>query len=247
MTFSHVLQKKPLYEQIVELIEAQIINGEIRVGDQLPIETEMAAQYQVSRTVIREAMKALKEKGWIETFVGKGTFVIDNVARGIDSSFELALRMDSGSSFKHLIEVRELLEPGIAALAAENASPEELAEIREAVHLMDKGIDLQDYETFLQGDFDFHVKIAQATGNPLIIMVLNRVVLLMRAQQEYHVYHEPSGGKNSQSNHKLILNALEKHDKEEAKLKMRNHILQVRMEVNNSTKTGKDFSPPRSK
>jgi GntR family transcriptional regulator, transcriptional repressor for pyruvate dehydrogenase complex len=238
MTTTHLLQKKPLYEQVIDLIEAQIISGEIRVGDQLPTENDLAAYYQVSRTVIREAMKALKEKGWIETHVGKGTFVIDNVARGIDSSFDLALRMDSGSSFGYLIEVREILEPEIAALAALRANDEQLAKIRSSVEMMEQGLENKEYKMFLQGDLDFHVSLAEATGNPLVLMILNRVVTLMRAQQEYHVYHEPSGGKKSQQNHQLIMEALEKRDPKASRICMREHIRQVRTDVDKADTAG---------
>lgn len=231
MTTFQLPQKKPLYEQVIELIEEQIISGEIQVGNQLPTENDLATKYQVSRTVVREAMKALKEKGWIETHVGRGTFVIENVARGIDSSFDLALRMDPGSSFGYLIEVREILEPDIAALAAMRASDEKIAEMRVAVEMMDIGLETHTYELFLQGDFTFHVKMAEATGNPLILMVLNRVVKLMREQQEYHVYHEPRGGEKSQHHHKLIMEAIEKRNPDEARSRMHEHIQQVRSEV----------------
>ena len=76
------------------MVETQIIDGEYRVGDRLPTEFQLASEYKVSRTVIREAMKVLKEKGWIETRPGRGTIVIDNVARGVRSSFDVAMRMD---------------------------------------------------------------------------------------------------------------------------------------------------------
>ena len=213
------------------MIETQIVNGEIRIGDQLPIEKELASRYRVSRTVVREAMKALKEKGWVETFVGKGTFVIDNVAKGIDSSIDLVLRMDPGSSFDYLIEVRQILEPEIAAMAAHCASDEQLLELREAVDLMSWGLVNNDNETYLRGDLEFHMGMAKAAGNPLVLMILNPVVKIMREQQEYHLYRVNTGGHRSQKNHQLIMNALEKHDEAAARKWMREHILQVRADV----------------
>lgn len=76
MTIPRLPRNKPLYEQVCELIETRIIEGDLRVGEKLPTENEMAEMYQVSRTVIREAIKALTEKGRIETRVAKGTFVV---------------------------------------------------------------------------------------------------------------------------------------------------------------------------
>ncbi len=232
MTTSHLPQNKPLYEQVVQLVESDIINGVYGVGDQLPTESEMAAKYQVSRTVVREAMKALKEKGWVQTFVGKGTFVIDDVARGIDSSLDLTLRKDSGRSFEYLIELREILEPEIAALTALHASDEQLARIRKSVDAMDQALAILDYESFLEGDLAFHVGIAEATGNPLILMFLRPVLKLMRAQQEYHLINVSTGGQKSQKNHQSIMAALEKHDVAAASKRMHEHILQVRTDVN---------------
>jgi GntR family transcriptional repressor for pyruvate dehydrogenase complex len=177
-------------------------------------------------------MKALKEKGWVKTFVGKGTFIVDNVTRGIDSSLDVALRMDPGSSFGYLIEVREILEPEIAALAAQRASDEQIARIREVVDKMSQALIKGDLVTFLEGDMDFHVRLAEATGNPLILMILNPVVKLMRDQQEYHVYNVSTGVQKSQNNHQMIMAALEKRNSAAARKRMYQHILQVRTDVN---------------
>lgn len=231
MTSFQLPHNRPLYEQLVERIESQIISGELGVGDQLPTEKELVSSYQVSRTVVREAMKALKEKGWVDTLVGKGTFVIDNVSRGIDVSFDLALRKAAGGSFGYLIEVREMIEPEIASLAAMRASDEQIAKVRDCVKMMQESLDKADYETFLKGDLAFHVQIAEATGNPLILMILYPVVKLMRVQQEYHVHHVTMGGQRSQVYHKLIIAALEKHDPVEARKCMQEHIWQVRADV----------------
>jgi len=228
-------QSKPLYEQVVELIEARIINGEYRLGDQLPTEFELAAQYRVSRTVIREAMKTLKERGWVDTRVGKGTFVIDNVSRGVGASFDVIVRRNPDLGFEHLIEVRELLEPGIAALAAERASAEQIQAMRQAVEQMEHAANnTADMDDFLAGDYTFHTLMAQATGNPLVPSILQPVVTLMRDQQKYHLYRVKGGYLKSQSHHRLIMEAIENHDPEAARQAMLGHIRQVSADVQQS-------------
>ncbi len=238
MDISHlqIPQSKPLYEQVVELLEARIMDGDFRVGDKLPTENELASMYMVSRTVVREAIKALRAKGWVETHPGKGTFVVSNIARGVDTSFDSAVRMSPDGGWGHLIEVRQMLEPEIAALAAIRANEEQLSKMRQAVEQMDRTLaeEPQDIHKFLEADFAFHMSMAEATGNPLVLMILNPVVKLMRDLQRYHYSRVKGGGKRSQQNHKLILESVQNRDPESARLHMRMHIQQVREDVEGS-------------
>jgi GntR family transcriptional repressor for pyruvate dehydrogenase complex len=225
-------QSKSLTDQIVELIENQIINGEYNVGDKLPTENELAAMYKVSRTVIREAIKILKQKGWVETFVAKGTFVVHNTIKGVQFSFDTAMRMQPEERFGYLIEVRLILEPEIAALAALRANKEEIAKMKQAVKLMDKALtDANKIDEFLNGDFTFHMTMAESTSNPLIHLILNPVVSLLRDVQEYHLFNVKGGDQKSQHHHRLIMNAIERHDPSEARLQMHNHIIQLRTDI----------------
>ncbi|MFH1028405.1 MAG: FadR/GntR family transcriptional regulator [Pseudomonadota bacterium] len=232
MTTIHPLRYRPLYEQVVELIEARIIDGDFRVGDQLPTENELAAMYMVSRTVIREANKILKEKGWVETRTGRGTFLVNNMAKSVQSSFDFAMRMKPEDRFSHLIEVRLILEPEIASLAAVRANADETARMQLAVSQMDKAItDGDNIDDFLKGDFAFHMALAESTGNPLVRMIIDPVVSLMRDFQEYHLSNVKGGKQRSQHNHKLVMEAIKRHDPEAARLRMYEHILQVRADV----------------
>jgi DNA-binding FadR family transcriptional regulator len=233
MTNLQLPQNKPLYEQVIELIETEIIGGNFHVGDRLPTEMEWAEKYKVSRTVIREAMKALKEKGWIETHVGKGTFVVDNVSKGVGASIDAFLRMDPDGGFEYLIEVREMLEPEIAELAARRASDYQIKQLEDAINQMSNALDHQNNkELFLAGDFLFHSILAESTGNPLVLMILNPVVNLMRAQQKFHLYHVQGGSYKSQQHHLLILEAIKKKDPAAARKHMHEHIRQVRADIN---------------
>ena len=234
MTIQQLPYHKPLYEQVCQLIEAQIINGELRIGDKLPTENELAELYKVSRTVIREAIKALKEKGWVETHVAKGTYVVQNVAKGVENSFDVAVRMKPEDRFRNLIQVRRILEPEIAALAASSASQEDIARMRQAVEQMEKAMESKnDIDAFLEGDFVFHMAMADATGNELIRLIIAPVVNLMRDIQTYHLSNVVGGNQRSQHNHKRIMEAIERHDPEAARACMFDHIIQVRDDIEN--------------
>lgn len=226
-------QSIPLYEQVAGMIETQIIGGEFRVGDRLPTEYELASNYRVSRGVIREAMKVLKEKGWVETRSGRGTIVIDNVTRGVRSSFDVAVRMDPDSGWGHLIEIRRMIEPEIAALAAERATPEQISQMRQAVEQMDHAVTANpvNVEEFLDADFNFHMTLAAATGNPLVMMIIHPVVKLMREQQAFHVSQIKGGAMRSQNKHHSIIDAIENRDSGAARANMSSHITQVREDI----------------
>lgn len=229
------LLSKSLYLQLAELIENKIISGVYRLGDQLPTEFEMAAQYGVSRTVVREAMKALKEKGWVETYVGRGTFIVDNSSRGVGTSFDVIVRRNPAQGFENLIEVREIIEPEIAAMAALRASSEQIEAMRAAVEQMERGLSpTGSMDDFLLGDVLFHKLIAESCGNPLILSIINPVVAMMREQQEFHLYRVKGGSSRSQINHRLILQAIQKRDPKAAHKHMLEHIRQVRQDVQDS-------------
>jgi DNA-binding FadR family transcriptional regulator len=231
MTIEQLPQNKPLYEQVCHLIESRIIKGEINVGDKLPTENELAVMYKVSRPVIREAIKALKEKGWVETLVAKGTYVVQNVAKGVENSFDVAVRMKPDERFSNLIQVRMILEPEIAALAAVKASQDEIARMRQAVCQMDEAVINADVDTFLKADFAFHMAMAESTGNRLIHLIMAPVVNLMRDVQKYHLSNVVQGNQRSQRNHKRIMKGIERHDPDHARLCMYEHIVQVRDDI----------------
>jgi GntR family transcriptional repressor for pyruvate dehydrogenase complex len=238
-------ENKPLYEQVVALIEEQILGGDLRVGDRLPTENELAVMYKVSRTVIREAMKTLKERGWVETLPAKGTFVVNHVARGVGLSFDRAIRNAPDGGYGYLIKVREILEPEIAALAAVEANPEQLTAMRDTIskmnHILSTGYDL---EEFLKADFAFHMLMAESTGNPLIMMVLDPIVQLMRGQQKYYLSFVKESSQKSQKFHNLIIQAVEQGDAAAARRYMYEHIRQVRTDIEQfDTVNSKNHSP----
>jgi GntR family transcriptional repressor for pyruvate dehydrogenase complex len=149
------VQTSRLYEQIVRQIEGSILSGALKTGDQLPPERELAQQFGVSRTAVREAVKTLREKGLVEAYSGRGTFVTDGTSHAIRQSLDLMLRIGQPNGSAHLAEVREILEPEIAALAAARAEEQHLATMREAVAVMDRA--RQDPDAFIEADLDLHL------------------------------------------------------------------------------------------
>src|SRR6202140_5844506 len=113
-----IVQTSRLYEQIVQQIEASINSGQVKEGDQRPAERELAHQFGVSRTAVREAVKTLREKGLVEAYAGRGTFITSGTSNAIRQSLDLMIRINPQEGSAHLAELRLVLEPDIAGLAA---------------------------------------------------------------------------------------------------------------------------------
>src|SRR6202045_4739169 len=220
-----VVRTSRLYEQIVQQIEESVLNGTLKPGDQLPAERELAQRLGVSRTAVREAVKALREKGLVEAYSGRGTFVTDGTTQAARQSFDLMVKIGQQEGAPHLAELRLILEPGIAALAAVRAKDDDLAALRETVAVMDRAQD--DPEAYIEADLDFHLALAETVANPLILSLIDSIVGLLR-EQRIKIFNVEGGPQRRQVHHKRILDAMERRDAEMARTAMRSHLEQVR-------------------
>jgi GntR family transcriptional repressor for pyruvate dehydrogenase complex len=222
-----VVRTSRLYEQIVQQIEDSVLNGSLKPGDQLPAERDLAQRLGVSRTAVREAVKALREKGLVEAYSGRGTFITDGTSQAARQSFDLMIKIGQQEGAPHLAELRLILEPGIAALAATRIQEPELVAMREAVAVMDRA--QRDPGAYIEADLDFHLALAEAVANPLILSLIDSIVGLLR-EQRIKIFNVEGGPQRGQIHHKRILEAVERHDPEMAQSAMRSHLEQVRQD-----------------
>jgi GntR family transcriptional repressor for pyruvate dehydrogenase complex len=167
----------------------------------------------------------LREKGLVEAYSGRGTFVTDGTSQAVRQSLDLMMKIGQPGGTTHLAEVRAILEPEIAALAAVRAEEEDIATMREAVAVMDRsGLD---GDAFIEADLDFHLSLAEAAANPLILSLIDSIVGLLR-EQRMRVFKVDGGPERGQLHHKRILEAVERRDSEKAREAMRAHLQQVR-------------------
>src|SRR5574341_442264 len=219
------IQTERLYQQIVEQIERRIIAGDLKVGDQLPSERELAEQFAVSRIAVREAVKALREKGLVEIRPGKGTFITNGTSGVVRNSLGLLIKFGSTDGSSNLVEVREILEPEIAALAATRITDEQIAAMSEAVGIMDTALD--NVDVFVEADLDFHLALAQATQNPIIPLLMDSIIDLLREQRK-RIALTKGGLQRGQYHHKRILDAVMRRDSEASRKAMQIHLQHVR-------------------
>lgn len=213
-----------LYEQIVQQVEGSILKGQLKPGDQLPAERDLAQRFGVSRTAVREAVKTLREKGLVEAYSGRGTFVTNGTSQAIRQSLDLMIRINQPDGSANLAELRFVLEPEIAGLAAPRIEDQLLATMREAVAIMDRN--LRDPDAYVEADLDFHLALAEAVGNPLILSLLDSIVGLLREQRS-RIFNIEGGPERGQFHHKRILAAIEQRDPVAAREAMRAHLQQV--------------------
>ncbi len=217
-----------LYEKIVEQIEKRVVDGDLRAGDKLPSERELAIQFGVSRTSVREAMKALSLSGLIELMPGRGTFITDQTSRALRHSLNLMFQLGKMDTDKYLIELREILEPEIAAIAASRATPDDLAAMRDALQTMDQSMD--DVSAYAEADLDFHLAIAESAHNPIILSLLDSLIGELR-EQRFRSANVEGALHRGQPNHKAVFAAIEKGDAEAARLTMLKHMKQAREDI----------------
>jgi GntR family transcriptional repressor for pyruvate dehydrogenase complex len=219
-----IVKTERLYEQIVQQVEDSILKGQLKPGDQLPAERDLAQRFGVSRTAVREAVKTLREKGLVEAYSGRGTFVTNGTSQAIRHSLDLMIRINQQEGSANLAELRLVLEPEIAGLAADRIEEQLLTTMREAVAVMDRN--LRDPDAYVEADLDFHLALAEAAGNPLILSLLDSIVGLLREQRS-RIFNVKGGPARGQFHHKKILAAVEQRDPEAAREAMRAHLKQV--------------------
>jgi GntR family transcriptional repressor for pyruvate dehydrogenase complex len=145
------------------------------------------------------------------------------------------IRINKQEGSAHLAELRLVLEPDIAALAAQKIEDQLLVTMSEAVATMDRS--LRDPDAYVEADLDFHLALAEAAGNPLILSLLDSIVGLLREQRS-RIFNVERGPERGQFHHKRILAAVQQRDPEAARAAMRAHLLQVLEDSSTPTGSG---------
>jgi GntR family transcriptional repressor for pyruvate dehydrogenase complex len=171
-TFSRIRREPRLSDRVAGLLLETIVAHDLQPGDRLPSERELGEQFGVSRTVIREAVRALAAKGLIEARSGSGLRVAAVDASAVSESMSLYLRGGT-VDYPKVHEVRRLLEVEIAGLAAERATDTALKRMRKLCEQMEAA--LEDVERAARLDLAFHRAIATATSNELYLLLLDSI------------------------------------------------------------------------
>ncbi|WP_147821124.1 FadR/GntR family transcriptional regulator [Salidesulfovibrio onnuriiensis] len=208
------------YQVIVDRIKSMIENGEFSTGDRIPPERSLAQTFSVSRNCVREAIRALAEKGILESRLGDGTYVRSTDQTELSDHLAEAIQTQK-QRIREIFELRMLLEPQIASLAAERISPDALNRLKAIV--LDQGRAAAAGETDAQLDALFHQTLAEAAGNGVVLKVMDTIkTLLEDTRSEFMRPGRRKGA--SVEGHLQIIEALENRNPLGAYFTMTNHI-----------------------
>jgi GntR family transcriptional regulator, transcriptional repressor for pyruvate dehydrogenase complex len=214
------LKKTRLYEEIVKQLVELINKGTLKPGDRLPPERELAGQFHVSRTAIREALRALELMGFIDSKVGGGTFIRQVTLSNVIDPFSVLLAQDK-KLILELIEVRQLLETELAKLAAHRIDDRKTAEIRAALDLMKD--EIARGEIGIAGDNAFHDAVARAAENTAMARILAMCGDLLSYTRQATLTM-PGQPQKSLADHQRIFEAIAAKDDPTAGRLMKEHL-----------------------
>ena len=217
-----VVRKNKVYEEVAQQIERLILK-KLRPGDKLPSERELAEMLKVSRSSIRDAIRGLELRGLVEPRQGAGTIVRESAVEPLANPFANALKRRK-EMVSELLDFRKMLEPPLAARAATHASADEILEMEEILQRQEAK--QSQGEPAVAEDAEFHYSVALASGNGVVLKVLDIIMDLLRDTRERSLQVEGRPQK-SLAGHRRILAAIKRHDAEGAKSAMRRHIEDV--------------------
>ena len=216
-----------LYEQIADRLEDRILAGDFAEEGKLPSEQTLTDQCGVSRTVIREALKLLKERGLVDSRNGMGSYITKPVPGNLADVIGRMVIMD-GIDYDAITEVRMILENAACRLAAQRAGEDDMKEMaRILARLDDRTISVDERREL---DYAFHAAIARSSGNHLLEILVQTMKSVFLTMIEKGIFNE-GGIDDAIFRHRRIYSALERKDPDEAEAAMKDHIEVSRTQV----------------
>jgi GntR family transcriptional repressor for pyruvate dehydrogenase complex len=218
-----VIQRNAVAHSAIATIKEMIVSGELRAGQRLPAERDLAVQLGVSRPSLREAIRALIALNILESRHGEGTFVSSLDPELLSEPIDFVLQVNDGALVS-LFEARRVLEAGVAALAAERATDLELAELDDFVK--DGRRKVNDAEAFIEHDVEFHERLRKLARSPVLASLLSSVTALSLASRRRTAQDETTRTR-ALADHQAMVKALRAHDAAAAEAMMVAHLQHV--------------------
>ena len=209
-------------QDVVAFVRRQIERGELRPGDRLPAERDLAAQTGLSRPTVRVGLKALSAIGVLESRVGSGNYITAGPPSLAKEPLDFQAKLH-GFTLEQMFEARRVLEVGVAGLAAERALPEAVAKIADEVSNLFETID--DKELFLVHDMNFHRAVAAASENPILAAIVELVsTLFYERRKETAQEATETNLREAALMHKVLYRAIQSHNPQAAREAMDRHL-----------------------
>lgn len=218
------VKKTRVYEAIVAQLTSLILEGEIKPGEKLPSERELCDQFGVGRNSVREATRALESARLVETRQGEGTFVTAHPESMVHMISE-KVSSDAESGIHHLFEARMVLEPQIAALAAERVTGAELEDLEDTLRRQHGAV--EGGGLGLEEDTQFHLGLAEAAKNQFLHHLLSSLLNTLSEMRERSLGRDESARFRSWEAHQEILDAVSNKDQNKAVAGMISHLVDI--------------------
>jgi len=232
--------REAISDQITDRILSLIREQQLRPGDKLPPERELAVLMGVSRATVREALRSLAMMNVVELRHGSGTFITSLEPQLLVENFDLVFSL-TDNSFLQLIQAREVIEPGAVALAAQRITEDEIAQLEDVLARSWQCLK-ENPAIFPQLDVEFHGRVAEFSGNVLLTRIMQALTQMSIASSQRTSVDEgsvsPPRIERAIEMHQGILDALKKRDPELARARMFEHLLSVE-----DTLRGKPHNP----
>ncbi|WCK55300.1 FadR/GntR family transcriptional regulator [Aneurinibacillus sp. Ricciae_BoGa-3] len=220
-------RKEKISQKISRELLALIESGKYPPGSKLPTEMELAAQFGASRMPIREALSMLRSMGVISSQQGGGSYVEEAIPFPLGQHFRI--QQADADSITHLFEMRKILEPEAAYLAALRRTPEDLKQIQQVLRQLEHDLDTAD-QTGMEADYAFHCSLINATHNPVMIHMLESLSSLYHKSLSITLKQNIGLKRKRQIvylEHQAIFEAIENEEPELAKVQCSIHLRNV--------------------
>lgn len=224
-------KRDKLPQRLARIIRNYILDSDCQPGEKLPSEVELARIFSVSRQTMREVLRVLEIQGLLEIRpgAGGGTFV-RKVGLDVTRQSLINFFSQTNLSLHHISEIRKLLDPYFAGLAAQQGHPELIAELTKIVMEQKRCLDLHNLKAARMAEIQFHITLARATDNPLLILLQDFIETALEKLKD-HLKPDYAFSENSFIRHSEILEAIKNHDFELARQAILDDIFSVEKDL----------------
>jgi len=217
------VEKKRAYEDIVQQIRTLVEEGKLKRNDHLPSERELSETFRVSRTTVREAIRTLESMKLLQSRQGNGTYVVASSEEALIQPLAAAL-FNEKDDIRDIFYIRKIIEPHIAELAAENATPQEMEELERILRKQEECIGQR--EIIIETDSAFHNLMVKATKNRVMERLIIALIDLLKQSREQYLFEDENDERavRSLEGHQRILSAVKKGDGNAARKSMLQHL-----------------------
>jgi len=217
------VEKKKAYEDIVQQIRTLIEEGKLKRNDHLPSERDLSETFRVSRTTVREAIRTLESMKFLQSRQGNGTYVVASSEEALIQPLAAAL-FNEKDDIRDIFYIRKIIEPHVAGLAAENATPQEIEEMERILRQQEECI--RHGENIIETDSAFHNLMVKATTNRVMERLIAALIDLLKQSREKYITEDDNYERATRSleGHQRVLSAVKKGDGDAARKSMLLHL-----------------------